>query len=142
MGAFTTKVEWSNLVGHGHQAGFTFDDICGFSSQGPCRNGAPKPDLVAPGAMVAASLSAQSPFHVPYLVDNLNVLRAGSSAAAALVGGLIALLLEQDPSLDPESVKDRLRSHCRIPGGDPGHFDPAWGYGLIDAAGLCPDVVQ
>jgi subtilisin family serine protease len=142
VGAYTTKVEWSNVMGHGHQAGFTLDDICTFSSQGPCRNGAPKPDLVAPGAMVAASLSGQSPFHPPYLADDLNVLKAGSSASAALVGGVIALLLEQDSSLDPEGVKNRLRSHSRIPGHEPGQFDPAWGYGLIDAKGLCSDVVK
>lgn len=139
VGAYTTKIEWSNVMGHPHQAGFGLDDVSGFSSQGPCRDGAPKPDLVAPGAMVAASLSGQSPFHVPYLADDLNVLAAGSSAAAALIGGLIALLLEHDPSLDPEGVKERLRSHCRIPGRDPGQFDPAWGYGLVDAEGLCAE---
>ena len=139
VGAYTTKVEWSNVMGHPHQAGFDLDDISRFSSQGPRRDGAPKPDLVAPGAMVAASLSGQSPFHVPYLADDLNVLSAGSSAAAALVGGLIALLLEHDPSLDPEAVKDRLRPHCRIPGRDPGQFDPAWGYGLVNAEGLCAE---
>jgi hypothetical protein len=55
---------------------------------------------------------------------------------------LIALLLEHDPSLDPEGVKDRLRAHCHIPGRDPGEFDPAWGYGFLDAEGLCADVVQ
>ncbi|MBA2438808.1 MAG: S8 family serine peptidase, partial [Acidimicrobiia bacterium] len=142
VGAFTTKVEWSNLVGHGHEAGFTLDEVSGFTSQGPCRNQNPKPDLVAPGAMVAASLSGQSPFHVPYLVDNLNVLKAGSSAAAPLVAGLIALLLEHDSTLGPEQVKEQLRAHCRIPGREPGQFDPAWGYGLLDAEGLCAGVVQ
>lgn len=142
VGAYTTKIEWHNVMGHAHQAGFTLGDICAFSSQGPCRDGAPKPDLVAPGAMVGASLSGESPFHVPYLVDDLNVLGAGSSAAAALVGGLVALLLELEPDLDPEGVKDRLRPHCRIPGRDPGQFDPAWGYGLIDAEGMCAEGAQ
>lgn len=136
VGAYTTKVSWLNLVGHGHQAGFDLETIADFSSPGPGRDGAPKPDLVAPGAMVAAALSAKSPFHVPYLVDNLNVLRAGTSGSAALVAGLVALLLEVDPSLGPEEVKDLLRDHCRAPGLEPGEFDPAWGYGLLDVTDL------
>lgn len=136
VGAFTTKVDWLNLVGHAHQAGFDVEDLCAFSSPGPRRDGTPKPDLVAPGAMVAASLSATSAFHVPYLVDNLNVLRAGTSGAAALVAGVVALLLELDPALGPEQAKDRLRDHCRIPGLEPGSHHPAWGYGLLDVTGL------
>ncbi|MGI9121122.1 MAG: S8 family serine peptidase [Acidimicrobiales bacterium] len=140
VGSFTTKVEWANLVGHDHQAGFSLDDVSSFTSPGPRRDGAPKPDLVAPGAMVAAALSARSPFHVQCLVDNFNVLQAGTSVAAAFVAGLVALLLETRPSLTPEEVKALLRARCRVPGQAPGSFDPVWGYGLIDAGGLADDL--
>lgn len=140
VGSFTTKVEWANLVGHAHQAGFTIDDVSSFTSPGPRRDGAPKPDLVAPGAMVASALSGQSPFHVQCLVDNYNVLQAGTSGAAAFVAGLVALLLEVTPSLSPEEVKGSFRAHCRVPGHAPGSFDPVWGYGLIDAEGLADEL--
>ncbi len=141
VGSFTTKVEWANLVGHAHQAGFSLDDVSGFTSPGPRRDGAPKPDLVAPGAMVASALSGQSPFHVQCLVDNYNVLQAGTSGAAAFVAGLAALLLEATPSLSPEEVKASFRAHCRVPGHARGSFDPVWGYGLIDAEGLADELV-
>jgi subtilisin family serine protease len=61
---------------------------------------------------------------------------AGTSMAAPFVTGLVALLLERDPQLDPETVKTRLRESSQIPGQPAGTFDSKWGYGLIDAFSL------
>lgn len=51
----------------------------------------------------------------------------GTSMSAAYVAGAVALLLEKEPSLTPQEVKDLLKSNC-IPLGD--KFE--YGSGLID----------
>jgi subtilisin family serine protease len=136
VGSYTTKVEWIDIFGNLHQAGHELGDISEFSSEGPRRDGAPKPDVVAPGAMIAAALSAHSPVRPELLVDALNIVSQGTSMACPFVAGLVALLLERDPDLEPAALADLLRSHSSVPGRPPGTFDPKWGYGLISAEGL------
>lgn len=53
--------------------------------------------------------------------------------ACPFVAGLVALLLQQFPSLTPAQVKARLAAASAIPGQPAGTFDPKWGLGLIDA---------
>lgn len=136
VASFNTRVEWINLVGHMHEAGLEPDEISDFSSEGPRRDDVEKPDVAAPGAMVASALSVKAPVLIDVLMDDLNALRAGTSTAAPFVTGLVALLLERDPTLDPDAIKKILREHARIPGRPAGSFDPKWGYGLISAEGL------
>ncbi len=54
---------------------------------------------------------------------------SGTSMATPLVGGLIALMLEKDPSLTQEKIHDRLKSSA-LDLGNPG-WDPAFGFGLV-----------
>ncbi len=56
--------------------------------------------------------------------------------AAPFVSGLVALLLERDPSLGPEEVRDLLRRHCAVPGRQEERWHPKWGHGLVDARKL------
>jgi subtilisin family serine protease len=86
--------------------------------------------------MIAAALSAHSPVRPELLVDALNIVNQGTSMACPFVAGLVALLLERDPDLEPAALADLLRSHSSVPGRPPGTFDPKWGYGLISAEGL------
>jgi subtilisin family serine protease len=61
---------------------------------------------------------------------------AGTSMATPFVVGLVALLLERDPGLDPNGVRAKLRSNSAIPGKPAGSYDTKWGFGLIDAQDL------
>jgi subtilisin family serine protease len=56
--------------------------------------------------------------------------------ASPFIAGLVALLLERDPNLDPDTVKALLRENSSIPNQPAGTFDIKWGFGLINVAGL------
>ena len=58
-------------------------------------------------------------------------MRSGTSFAAPEVSGVVALLLERKPDLDPESVRRVLMATARDLG--PKGVDPMFGAGLVDA---------
>lgn len=107
--------------------------ITSFSSEGPLRNRARKPDVTAPGAGIASALAHLSEPDVEDVVTGEIVVLSGTSMASPFVAGLVALMLEGDPHLTPEQVKGRLKAASRIPGRAAGAFDIKWGYGLVDA---------
>ncbi|MFN2503109.1 MAG: S8 family serine peptidase [Acidimicrobiales bacterium] len=50
LASYTTRVAWKDPAGKDHLLGLELYDISDFSSEGPGRDGAQKPDLAAPGA--------------------------------------------------------------------------------------------
>ncbi len=89
------------------------DYIASYSSKGPTLfDHVAKPDLVAPGNRVV-SVSTKG---VSYMEKNYpgNMVGAayfrlsGTSMAAPMVSGAVALMLQKDPSLTPDQVKARL----------------------------------
>lgn len=136
VASYTTKNRWRDRDGKTREMGLDLDEVSDFSSEGPLRNGSHKPDLVAPGAMIAAALSRDSTVDPSYIVTPGFRMMAGTSMATPFVTGLVALMLEHDPQLDPETVKKRLRECSSIPKQPAGSFDSKWGYGLVDALNL------
>ncbi|MGH3734264.1 MAG: S8 family serine peptidase [Micromonosporaceae bacterium] len=129
--AYTTKNSWTDIDGNGQQIGLEVDDLADFSSEGPRRDDHPKPDVAAPGAMIGASLSRDADFPRRLVLDTTHVMLAGTSMASPFVAGVVALLLQRDPNLEPEKLRERLVAASAVPGGEPGQFHPAWGYGLL-----------
>ena len=94
------------------------DAIASWSSQGPTAiDGLAKPDLVAPGRKVvslrspASTLDLQLPDRVVAGLDPLAPAYfrlSGTSMAAPVVAGVVALILERTPTLSPAQVKQRL----------------------------------
>lgn len=134
VASYTTKVRWTDVDGISQEIGWDLDEVSDFSSEGPLRNGAQKPDVAAPGAMIAAPLSADSSVARSYMVAPGYRVNGGTSMAAPFITGVVALLLQDKRALDPQQVKAFLRQHSLIPGSDQpaGTFDPKWGFGLIN----------
>ena len=73
--------------------------LANFSSRGPTADDRIKPDVVAQG--VASYLA----------IGNLSYSRSsGTSFSSPMVAGVVALMLEANPSLRPDQVRDILRS--------------------------------
>ena len=92
------------------------------SSRGPSScGGHPFPAISAPGADL--------PFAYPPTTDHYGTGN-GTSLAAGLVGGAVALLIEADPDLTPEDLEDILIRTARdLP---PAGHDPDTGAGILD----------
>ena len=88
------------------------DNLAVFSAYGTTEDSFTKPDLVAPGRNVVAPLSEKAstayiahPFH---RVDDNYFRMSGTSMSAPVVSGAVALLLQDEPDLNPDQVKYRL----------------------------------
>jgi serine protease AprX len=96
------------------------DSIPAFSSRG---DGQRNPDLVAPGVHVQSlrvrGSYIDSKFSATGAIDSRFFRGSGTSQAAAMVSGAVALLLDQRPELTPDQVKRLLTSTAaRLPRAD------------------------
>jgi subtilisin family serine protease len=132
VASYTTKAEYTDIDGKERKMGLECNDISEFSSEGPLRNGVQKPDIAAPGAMIGSCLSSAANFPRSMIVNSKYVMLAGTSMATPFVTGVVALLLQRDPKLEPDKIKEILKANSSIPDKDLGCFDNKWGFGLID----------
>jgi serine protease AprX len=102
VGAFTdnhTPDDWSD------------DYLTPFSAAGPTLDAFTKPDLLAPGAHMVSTIDKHSTLaeeHPDSMLPQKYFWMAGTSQASAVVSGLAALTLAQNPDLTPDEVKYRL----------------------------------
>jgi serine protease AprX len=131
----------------------TYDDVVApYSSRGPTAiDLAVKPDVVAPGTRIVSLESGGSylaqtypQWHVAGSSTNGYLRLTGTSMAAAVVSGGVALLLDAQPSMSPAQVKIVLQTGARFTpsagliGGGTGSVDFAQSLkiakqGLLDA---------
>lgn len=131
VAAFTSRNEWVDKNGQVRRVGLQAGSIADFSSPGPLRTGAQKPDVAAPGAMLASARSKAAKVDDSDLVSETYMVMAGTSMACPFVTGVLALCLERDPTLTPAQAKSLLKSKSRVPGLPARRFDPKWGFGLL-----------
>jgi serine protease AprX len=89
------------------------DMVATFSAYGTTEDGYSKPDLVAPGRNVIGLLPENGKLnmgkaHPKNRVDSTYFKMSGTSVSTPMVSGAIALLLQDEPDLNPDQVKYRL----------------------------------
>lgn len=95
---------------------FVDDKLAIFSAAGPTIEGFVKPEIVAPGGHMSGLMEFDSQIvidHPDFHDGGRYFEMSGTSQATAVVSGVAALLLTQDPSLTPDQVKCRLLSGAR-----------------------------
>ncbi|TVT28956.1 S8 family peptidase [Salinicoccus cyprini] len=101
------------------------DTIADFSSRGPTIDQLIKPDIYAPGkniiSLLAPGSAAETQFADQVIEENY-IQMSGTSMATPVCAGVIALMLEANPSLSPNDVKSILQMT-----GEP-VFGNQWGY--------------
>ena len=118
------------------------DQMAVFSSRGPTAgdHGA-KPDLVAPGVGIESLSNPDSAFYTTfasYLLAGSKptsympyLSLSGTSMAAPVVTGTVALMLQANPALTPNAVKAILQYTAQV---DPDYDPLTQGAGFLDAA--------
>src|SRR5262249_27614457 len=144
VGAYATKANWTSCSsgGCGYVTPPTLGQIAPFSSIGPRRDGALKPDLTAPGFGLATTHSSSAPaFGVCADADDgQHEITQGTSFASPHVAGAAALFLEYQPGSSPSKVKLSFEKHARADGFTGTLPNPTWGYGKLDIYGTIDHV--
>lgn len=141
------------LVGTGAARDLVDGEVCWFSSAGPNVDGVQKPEIAAPGGIVASTASRQAPpsslrsiftsAACPkrakadpscLLVDRDHGISAGTSMASPIVAGVVALLFQKDPTLTQDKVAALLQAGAH-PFRGPAPFDDQNGPGEVDVLG-------
>lgn len=97
-----------------------------YSSSGPTFDGRIKPDVLAPGHQILAAIGRNNQY------ANLN----GTSFAAPLAAGMVALAIQYDTLTGRNISNDSLIKRIRKTASSPASFDtttPGWGYGIMNA---------
>jgi serine protease AprX len=98
------------------------DAVIAWSSQGLTQQSILKPDLLAPGRRILSTLAPGSTLGAEYpqfIQDGSYIALSGSSMAAPTISGTAALMLNYQPSLQPDQVKFALTASQRAVAGQP-----------------------
>ncbi|MBX7204002.1 MAG: S8 family peptidase [Bacteroidia bacterium] len=154
VGAYSTRTSWKNIqnqvVPVPTNIVKTRGDIALFSSHGPTMDGRMKPEITAPGSMIGSATNSFSPAFRPgggfyfctvtkYLSPRNNrnyyySMTQGTSVAAPVVTGAIALLLQVNPNLTVDHIRKILTATAIRDSFTTQNPDPAkWGAGKINA---------
>ena len=160
VGAMHHRTSFTNILGEPNtyaQVGSEEGHLLSYSSCGPGLNGRTKPDVVAPGHNIISALNsfyrvngddqATHDMVSPLTAYKANVfgkdyamwVQSGTSMAAPMVSGIIALWLQAKPDLTPEDILGVIArtSHQPEPEFSGNEKNNYYGYGEIDAyAGL------
>lgn len=156
VGAYTSKNSFTNLGNQflSYSSYSSNNQLTPFSSRGPMVDGRIKPDITAPGLTIASSVNSYNADYVPTGASKDGLVASflhpvsgktyyygeftGTSASAPIASGIVALLLEANPSLSPQQLKTILFETAITDiytGPLPAAGNNNWGHGKINAYG-------
>jgi minor extracellular serine protease Vpr len=149
VGAYTSKNSYTNISNSTVNIPFqaSLGEIAPFSSHGPTADNRTKPDITAPGNVIIAPVNrfdntytSSSQKTVYGVTDGTNTwyygAMQGTSMAAPMVTGILALWLEAYPELNPTQALNLLKDNAYTDGFTgtiPSNGDNTWGWGKVDA---------
>jgi subtilisin family serine protease len=153
VGSFDFQDSFENLQGETIRYNLPTGDVSDYSNPGFRLDGLVKPDFVAPGRFVITALSAGSQTANGGCTDNISLVKnnkptmitkdgfhlatSGTSFAAPLVTGLAALLLQKNPTLTNEQIRQTLRKSVSSEDEHTGKLpNERWGYGKINPSAV------
>lgn len=114
-----------------------------FTSIGPLHNETMKPDIAAPGVNVASSISSYTDAAytavstITFNGKNYDFARfSGTSMATPCVAGIVSLILDANPNLSSQQVKNIIKTTARLDNYTGNIVAPGntkWGMGKINA---------
>jgi subtilisin family serine protease len=140
VASHVSKNQWPSDQGQQEDVSAVVGRTSSFSSRGPSRDGASKPEISAPGQYLTAALAAGSELEaLTGRVDTPKRLLTieGTSMASPFVAGVVSLLLEATPTLTPAQARTELQAHgVKDAHTGPLAWTPEYGFGKISAAAL------
>lgn len=117
-----------------------FGALSTFSSSGPTVDGRVKPDISGPGQQVWSGLNSfaeEGPQTMEFNGNTYSFAQlSGTSMSGPMVAGIVALMLQANPTLDQESTRDIIRATARLDqhtGEIGADGDLRWGWGKANA---------
>lgn len=136
VASHVSKNTWDSDAGSQQDLRALIGRSSNFSSLGPTRDGRWKPEISAPGQYLTAGLADGSELsRVTERAKNGDRLVSieGTSMSAPVVTGAIALMLEKDPTLTPNRIKDILKETAKKDDHTQDTpWTPAYGYGKLN----------
>ena len=139
VGAFVTKTEWINYKEQTYRLSTSnaVGDLSKFSSIGPTRDGRIKPDITAPGQVIASAMSANADDlqkRPEWVLPGENyIIMQGTSMASPHVAGTVALMFEEDSDLTPDLAMQYLKQTATFDHYTGSVPNNRWGYGKLNA---------
>jgi minor extracellular serine protease Vpr len=154
VGAYASKTDYTDINGHnltysGYVSSYR---LVPFSSRGPMIDGRISPDITAPGLTIATSMSSYDTSYTATGSNSNGVVRkytdpvvsrdfyycefSGTSAAAPAASGIVALMLQANPTLTPDQAKTIIFETAITDvytGTIPAAGNNNWGHGKINA---------
>jgi hypothetical protein len=154
VAAFASKTTYTNYDGGpvSYNTYVTEGKIAPFSSHGPAADSVTKPDIAAPGLILASGINS---FDTTYNIGGANrvdvvslynsplngknycyAMMMGTSMASPMTSGIVALMLQANPALTPQLAKEIIWQTAMTDtytGIIPPQGSYIWGFGKINA---------